>query len=152
MSFETLLNKLNGQWCGKCHLWVNPNDAGQTSKSRANIHATLNGKFLQISCTWEFYQKEQQGLMLLGYNPKKKLVFANWMDSWHQSSEFMMCEGSTSEDQINMKGSYSVSEGPTWGWKTKIIVESDEKFVLEMYNVTPAGDGMFAVNVEFTKS
>ena len=50
------------------------------------------------------------------------------------------------------KGSFEVSEGPDWGWRTTIILKSSDSFTFEMYNITPEGQEHLGVQVEYSKN
>ena len=123
------------------------------SPSSATVRYKMNGQFLSIEYTWEFDGEPQEGLLIVGCDPKSDAVQAVWTDSWHSKNILMLCNGKASEDGggISVTGSYSVPDHPDWGWRTEII-PGENGFRYVMYNVTPEGAEEVAVETEFTRA
>lgn len=117
------------------------------------VSFAVTGMVIQFDYSWEFESDREEGLLLMGYDHIKNKISMSWADSWRQNPGFMMSEGSmNSEKSISAKAEYEVSEGPNWGWRTEIILKSDNNFDFEMYNITPQGGELLAVKVEYTKA
>ncbi len=152
MSFEEFSEKLMGEWKGEYMLQISPNHPQMKCDSTAKINRIVMNSFLQIDYTWEFEGKQQQGLLVAGYTKSNKKIQMSWVDSWHQQNEFMVSKGiMDSDSSIDAKGDYEVSDGPNWGWRTKIISKSKVSFLFEMYNITPEGLEHLGVQVEYSK-
>ena len=149
MSLEKLL-QLEGSWEGKYHLFLDPNDPARISQSEMRISPLLKNKFVELKYTW-YEETPQEGEITLTYHPKKQLVIANWLDSWHMGYEIMRCEGYCENDEYSFTGSYDVSKGPKWGWRTEIKNITSQEFELLMYNISPKGDDQLAVRVVYSQ-
>lgn len=84
---------------------------------------------------------------------KADSVTAVWVDSWHVGDKFMICRGVTEGDgAISVRGSYGVSSGPDWGWRTVVGRGDDGSFRMVMYNVSPDGKEELAVEAIYTET
>lgn len=153
MSVDQNLADLVGQWKGTNRLhasWMP--DPLQKSKSTASVTAKMNGQFLSIEYTWSFEGKLQEGILIIGCDPRSDAVQAVWTDSWHSKDVLMLCNGSRDEDgKISVLGNYSVPEHPDWGWRTEITPGADS-FRYAMYNVSPEGAEEIAVETDFERA
>ena len=153
MTFEELSQQLTGNWNGEYMLHISPDEPQLRSKTIANIQRVVLNRFVKFDYTWEYEGKTQEGLLLIGYDKIKEKVRMSWIDSWHQQTEFMISEGPLDSNNIlSAKGSFEVSEGPDWGWRTTIILKSSDSFTFEMYNITPDGQEHLGVQVEYSKN
>ena len=146
MSAPESLKNLVGSWSGKNRLWLSPKDPVRESDSTATVALITHGKFITIAYTWSYEGRQQDGLLLLGCEKNENVVNAVWIDSWHMSDKFMVCEGDTDhKGVISVKGSYSAPPGPDWGWRTVIDPKDGSSFQIIMDNVTPDGTEELAV-------
>jgi hypothetical protein len=144
---------LNGSWQGPNQLWLPPAEMPYESQSMASITPMLGGKFVRIDYTWAFDGQPQEGLLLVGYEMKEDVITAVWVDSWHTSSKFMICQGVAEGDgQIVVRGSYAAPPGPDWGWRIVIGPGDGDTFRLVMYNIPPEGQEDLAVEANYTKA
>ena len=61
----------------------------------------------------DFNQEAHEGSILLGYQEKRELISAVWIDTWHMTHQFMVCQGLFTETgAIMVTGSYAVDKGP----------------------------------------
>lgn len=112
----------------------------------------MNGQFLSVEYTWAFEGEPQEGMLILGCDPKSDAVQAVWTDSWHSKDVLMLCNGSrTSDGVISVIGQYSVPDNPDWSWRTEIVAHDPNKFRYAMYNVSPEGDEEIAVETDFER-
>lgn len=152
MSIHTELKKLVGNWSGtnKLNLSWMP-DPIKESASTASVKERVSGQCLEITYTWEYEGEPQEGLIIINGGDSNS-VKAFWTDSWHSKNVLMACEGSVSENgTVDIKGNYSVSDHPDWGWRTKIVPNGDS-FKYLMFNVSPEGLEEWAVETEFSRS
>jgi hypothetical protein len=111
----------------------------------------MNDQFLSIEYTWSFEGDPQEGLFILGCDPRTDEVQAVWTDSWHSKNVLMLCNGSrNSEGRISVLGHYAVPEHPDWGWRTEIVPGPDS-FRYAMYNISPEGVEEIAVETDFER-
>lgn len=150
MNIPTKLQQLEGEWTGSNRLTMSPEDPVRDSESTATVAFEANKKALRISYDWTFDGAVQNGLMIFCFG-KTGQASNVWLDSFHQSGEFMKSAGEYDERSANVKGFYTIPEYSDWGWRT--IVESDDpdSFSFTMYNVTPEGEEHVAVEAAFKR-
>ncbi len=152
MNITERFGGLAGDWKGSnvLHVPWMPEPV-KRSDSKAAIRSKMNGQFLSIEYTWSFEGEPQEGMLILGVDPRSDAVQAVWTDSWHSKEVLMLCNGSfTDEGGISVLGHYAVPDHPDWGWRTDII-QSPDGFRYVMYNVTPEGAEQIAVETDFTR-
>lgn len=150
MGIDCRLADLVGEWKGTNRLhasWM-PQPL-QMSDSKATVRSIMKGQFLSIEYSWTFEDKPQEGMLLLGCDPKSDAVQAVWTDSWHSKDVLMLCNGRQDEDgTVSILGHYSVPNHPDWGWRTEVIPKAGA-FRYVMYNVSPEGEEEIAVETDF---
>lgn len=153
MSTEQKLSDLVGEWKGtnRLHVPWMPVPLLE-SDSTATVRTKMNGQFLSIEYTWLYEGRTQEGMLVLGCDPKSEAVQAVWTDSWHSKDVLMLCNGSRdAAGRISIMGHYAVPENPDWGWRTEIVPGNDS-FRYVMYNVTPEGSEQLAVETDFERA
>ncbi len=152
MSALDSLAHLVGEWTGSSRLWLSPTDTAHASSSTASVTLEAMGKFVTIKYTWAFDNEPQEGLLLLGYEKEHDTVKSVWIDSWHMSDKFMVCQGNTEGGGvISIRGSYPAPPGPDWGWRMVIDPEGGDSFRIVMYNVSPDGEEALAVEAIYAR-
>ena len=153
MSIDQRLYDLSGTWTGTNRLhttWLE--EKLKESPSTANVRSKMNGQFLSIEYTWSYEGKLQEGLLIVGSDPKSDAVQAVWTDSWHSKDVLMLCNGEiNSGGGISVMGHYSVPDHPDWGWRTEVI-PTEDGFRYAMYNVSPEGVEEIAVETDFVRA
>src|SRR5215207_5383599 len=149
MSIPVKLQQLLGDWKGSNRLHLG--EWGPTplheSTGTATVRERIGGQFLEIAYTWEYDEKQQEGVMILGGDNKTDAISAFWTDSWHLAHNVMRCDGTGSPDGVvSVNGTYKVEGHPDWGWRSE-IVPTDSGFEYKMFNVTPDGDESIAVEM-----
>ena len=154
MSAPKSLEKLVGQWSGTGALfqpWTTPSKSKY--ESTATIAPAALRKFITIAYKWAEGEKPQEGLLLLGCENKNEEVSCTWIDSWHMSDKTFLCKGKIDlAGVITLVGSYEAPPGPDWGWRTVIEPVSDDSFKILMYNITPDGEEMIAVENRYSRA
>ena len=152
MTFPDALARLVGRWSGTSALHLSATAPARESASDATIEPVASGKFLAMRYTWR-EDGLQDGLLLLGADPKSGLVAASWIDSWHMGHASMACEGTLlPEGGASVKGTYPAPPGPDWGWRIVVEPRGDDRFRLTMYNLPPGGEDELAVRAEFART
>ncbi|MEO8042869.1 MAG: DUF1579 family protein [Acidobacteriota bacterium] len=152
MSVDQKLSDLLGSWTGtnRLHVPWMP-EKMKESESTAIVRSKMNGQFLSFEYTWSFDGDPQEGLLVVGCDPKSDAVQAVWTDSWHSKGVLMLCNGKTDQGGISVMGHYAVPDNPDWGWRTEIR-QNGNGFLYAMYNVTPDGVEELAVETDFKRA
>ena len=153
MGIGQKLSHLVGTWKGTNRLYVPwMPEKLKESESITTVRSKMNGQFLSIEYSWSFDNELQDGLLIIGSDPKSDAVQAVWTDSWHSKNVLMVCNGTIAGDgAVSVLGKYSVPDHPDWGWRTDII-PGEDSFRYTMYNVTPEGVEDVAVETDFTRA
>ncbi len=152
MSISREIADCIGTWKGtnNLHLSWDPNPLKQ-SESGLTVSLKGKGQFVSFEYTWTFEGEPQEGIILMGSDPKTKAAQAVWTDSWHSRNTLMVSDGKVNDDgSVDVKGSYKVEGHPDWGWRTLIVPENETLKVI-MYNVSPEGEEELAVETVFTR-
>lgn len=153
MSIPENFKKLAGKWRGTNLLyttWIVENPVSE-SDSSCIVEFAANEKFLKIEYDWIFENEKQNGLLLIGSEKDLGKAQAIWVDSWHMSDKFMICEGKYAGDSILMKGFYKVPNHTDWCWRTDIVFSDENSFKIIMYNVSPEGEEDLAVEAIYDR-
>src|SRR5690349_1135425 len=107
MALPSNFAHLVGHWKAIHRLWLSPDEPMRESAATATVTLSAQGRFLTIAYTWAD-DGPQDGVLLIGNEPKSNLVTAAWIDSWHNGDRLMLCHGNLGADDIlSVKGSYS---------------------------------------------
>ncbi len=153
MSLPENFQNLTGDWSGtnRLHIpWVE-DDPIKESNSDAIVKTAAGNNYLQIDYGWTFDDKEQSGVLMFGFEKDSETVNAVWVDSWHQTADFMPSKGKGKNRKITFKGFFKVPDSPDWGWRTDIDIENKDAFKINMYNVSPEGQEDLAVEMFFKR-
>jgi hypothetical protein len=150
MSVTQNFHKLVGMWDGSNRLTMAPEDPVRESESMACVGLEANGKFLKINYEWSFDGKPHEGLMIYGFGKESKMTSV-WIDSFHQSGDFMNCVGTIEGDKISVKAYYTQPEYADWAWRTTVEFINENEFEFTMYNVFPDGNEAVAVESKFAR-
>jgi hypothetical protein len=152
MSINQSLLNLPGQWSGPNRLWLEPGTPVRISDTTAAIRLAAGERFLVIQYTWADEGKPQDGLLMVDIEDDETPRAASWIDSWHLTGAIMQFKVESAGDGIlALHGSYPASEGPDWGWRIEIHPQSTDRFDLRMFNITPDGQEMLAVQAEYSR-
>jgi uncharacterized protein DUF1579 len=140
-----------GIWRGTNRLQDPHTNTPEDSFSTAIVTPILGGRFVRIDYTWVFYGDPQAGSLLLGYERKRDVVTAYWIDTWHLNDKVMVCTGAAVDGQLIVLGSYAPLSGPDWGWRIAIAQQEGKNLSITMFNVEPNGCESFAVESHFRR-
>ena len=137
MRVTEALGALIGQWSGTNQLRVIPDDPYRESVATAAVGTVAQGGFLTVAYTWADGGDPQDGLLLVGDGPAPGQAIATWVDSWHQSPEWMVLRGTVGEDggEVHLDGRYS----PDAQWRIHLRTDG-AGWRMTMDNVMPGHD------------
>lgn len=150
MSVTENFQKLAGIWDGTNKLYLSPDEPVRDSKAEACVGLEAHSKFLKINYEWAFEGKPHEGLMLFGFGKESKMTSV-WIDSFHQSGDFMNCNGSIEGDKISVKANYTQPEYADWGWRTNVEFINENSFSFTMFNIEPNGTEHITVEANFER-
>lgn len=143
-------DNLLGKWSGTSRLFFG--EGAHDSESTAEIRALAQGQFISFSYAWKFQGEPQDGQIVFRTNLGEEPAKAAWLDSWHMQNDIMLCKGTWNEDgRASLLGSYSYPPGPDWGWRIEIGLDGDGTLSVQMFNITPEGQEMPAVQARYEK-
>ncbi|MGD8276504.1 MAG: DUF1579 family protein [Gemmatimonadota bacterium] len=145
------LADLTGEWTGTNKLWLRPGDPVRESTTTASLSLVGQGQFAMLRYTWADEGKPQDGTLLIGTaaGSAEDIV---WLDSWHLRDMIMRLQRQPPGDALlDALGSYAAPPGPDWGWRIVLRPESRDAFRMLMYNITPDGEEMLAVEAAYTR-
>lgn len=153
MKLTDIQSNLIGEWTGSNLLrlsWLTPTD--YTSDSSLLVSPVVGGKFLKFTYTWSHDNAAHEGLILLGFDNDQGVATAAWVDSWHQSSKVLSCQGTIDEKgAIAIRGTYEAPPGPNWGWRIEISSDTGKGLSIVMINCSPDGEEDLAVRAEYKR-
>jgi len=131
-----------GNWSGENALYLHGPE-GPVSRSETTLRADLiAGNFLHITYKWSHEDKPYNGVLLANTTGTE----LTWADSFHQDTTFMHLSG----DNLVFHGTFSVPEGPDWGWIIRLATQANT-LQLQMDLVHPSGDQTPGVRANYTK-
>ena len=145
MPFETttphhFLANLAGHWQGTSKLWLEPDTLANEAPLVGTIQLVLDGRFALFLYQSSIEGEAQHGMFTFGYNTTLERYEASWLDSFHNNTAIMFCEGNAIENGFFVLGSYpDPTGGPDWGWRTEVTFTGDE-LTITAYNIMPDGN------------
>ncbi len=135
-----ILAQLAGNWVGTSKLWLEPDKLADEASIVGTIQLILEGRFALFLYKSSIKGEPQHGMFTFGYNTAADQYEASWVDSFHNNTAIMFCEGGAMENGFQVLGSYpDPAGGPDWGWRTEVELQGDE-LTITAYNITPEGD------------
>lgn len=144
MPFESttphhFLANLAGHWQGTSKLWIEPGKLAGEAPIAGTIQIVLDGRFALFLYQSSIEGEAQHGMFTFGYNTTLERYEASWLDSFHNNTAIMFCEGNAKENGFFVLGSYpDPTGGPDWGWRTEVEFVGDE-LTITAYNIMPDG-------------
>jgi hypothetical protein len=119
--------------------WHPDPQAPITSQGTARFSLMMGGRYLRQDFRGEFEGNKFQGMGLTGYDNAQKKYVGIWIDN--HGTGIMHSEG-TYDVKTNTLTEIAVSNSPLGEMKMKMVSKylDQDKFLLTMYSVTPAGE------------
>ncbi|MBE7434309.1 MAG: DUF1579 domain-containing protein [Anaerolineales bacterium] len=134
------LAQLAGNWKGTSKLWLEPGKLANEAPIVGTIQLVLDGRFALFLYQSTIEGEPQHGMFTFGYNTTLERYEASWVDSFHNNTAIMFCEGNAKENGFFVLGSYpDPTGGPDWGWRTEVELRLNE-LVITAFNITPEGE------------
>jgi hypothetical protein len=140
---DEILNALVGEWEGTYRLWLQPGEPRTEGPTRCTGRPVLDGRFVALDYAWTDLDGPQIGSMLLGCTDEGQWELA-WVDSWHTGRSMLFSVGGPEADVL---GSYAGE----WGWRTRFDVAPAGGWVVNAWNITPAGEETKATEATYRR-
>lgn len=140
-----------GEWEGTFRLWFTPDALACESPQRGQIRSVLGGRFLLHEYKTRFNDEPIEGLVLHGFHLDAQQWESAWVESFGTGTNIMFSTGGAQRDP-DVLGSYGdPAGGPRWGWRTRMEQPDADSLVITMFNITPQGEEMRAVETRYTR-
>jgi hypothetical protein len=150
MTAAPTLREMVGEWTGHNQLWLMPGAPVRESATTATVSLVAGDRYLVMRYHWADEGKPQDGHMIVRLADDSTDTDIAWVDSWHQGAAIMRLAGvQKGPDAVIGRGSYPAPTGPDWGWKVGVFAEGKDRFVMRMWNITPDGQEMLAVEAVY---
>jgi len=134
------LASLVGGWGGKSRLWLEPDGVPSEFQMQGSFQPILDGRFVIFLYQSAMEGELQHGMFTFGYNTGLDRFEASWVDSFHNRTAIMFCDGNALEDGFSVLGTYpDPSGGPDWGWRTEVRLIDADHLSITAYNISPDG-------------
>jgi hypothetical protein len=149
---HALLQRLVGTHTGRARLWFEPGDPRDDEPATGTVTPLQGGRFVRLEYSTRIGGEDQTGSAVVGCGLDRSLWQIAWIDTFHTGLAIMFLEGpcEPGATKVDARTTYSVGEGPAWGWRTTLEPTGDG-IVVQHFNVTPDGDEMLAVDMGFTR-
>ena len=152
MAVPNELKGLVGRWRGTNQLWLAPGEPVRVSESEAELTIVSKGQFAELRYTWSEENQLQEGRLIVGQGADPNHLRAVWFDTWHMRDDFMVLTGAREGGRgVSLSGSYAAPPDPDWGWQISFELLGEDAFRFVMYNITPQGEKMLAVEVTYSR-
>lgn len=146
------LAQLAGNWKGTSKLWLEPGKLANEAPIVGTIQLVLDGRFALFLYQSTIEGEPQHGMFTFGYNTTLERYEASWVDSFHNNTAIMFCEGNAIQNGFFVLGSYpDPAGGPDWGWRTEVQLNGNE-LIITAYNILPDGQEAKATELSLTKT
>jgi hypothetical protein len=145
------LTQLAGNWTGSSKLWLEPNKLADDALIVGSVQIILDGRFALFLYQSSIDGEAQHGMFTFGYNTTLEQYETSWVDSFHNNTGIMFCNGMAKENGFYVTGSYpDPTGGPDWSWRTEVQLNGNQ-LIITAFNITPEGEEAKATEMTLTR-
>lgn len=148
------LNSLVGEWSGNTKTWFEPGEPADDSPMSGTIRPLFDGRFVLHEYKGIFQGQPFEGIAIYGYHLKTETFQSAWMDTFHMGTGIMFSEGKRKGNFYEVQGTYEASAEKLeerWGWRTEIVLASENELIITAYNISPQGEETKATETLYTR-
>jgi hypothetical protein len=149
------LSKLTGNWTGTSRVWFEPDVVADESTIEGSIKLILGDRFVMHEYKSSMGGKSLEGIMIIGYHLALGKYQCSWVDSFHNGTAMMFCDGKRGETaDIDFTGEYSYvtpEKEHIWRWRTQIELKSEDELLITAYNISPEGEESKATEITYQR-
>lgn len=147
------LAAMAGDWEGRFRLWFEADKLADDSVQRGSIRLVGGGRFLLHEYEGSFGGEPFEGVALWAYHLDDNAFECAWGESFGTGTSIMFSTGPVQDGRLRALGSYGAGPGaPRWGWRTELSQPDAEHLDIRMFNISPAGDEVLAVEVNYRRA
>lgn len=147
------LATMAGDWEGRFRLWFTPDELACEAPQTGRIRSVLGGRFLLHEYRTRFNDEPIEGIVMYGYHLDEDRWESAWVESFGTGTNIMFSSGSGNDANPDVLGSYGDGKGgPRWGWRTRLEQPDPDTLVITMFNITPQGEEMLAVETRYART
>jgi hypothetical protein len=133
-----------GKWAGESSVWADPSGECWKGSITSEFQLLVGGLFLFESYSGLIKDTYHEGHRMIGHDKKKSKISCTWLDSWHNDSSAMICEGDSSECGLSFTGYFHHGD-QKWGWETQMSLHKDDHLEIRQYTISPEGERRLGV-------
>jgi hypothetical protein len=144
------LAQMVGDWEGSFRLWFTPDELACEAPQRGRIRSVLGGRFLIHEYESRYHDEPIEGVVMYGYHMDDGRWESAWVESFGTGTSIMFSTGDGAVPDV--LGSYGDGQGgPRWGWRTMLEQPDPDTLVITMFNISPQGEALRAVETRYTR-
>ncbi len=149
---HTKLEALAGEWDAHSKFWMDPSAPPQESKGKSANKMLYNGRYLHQEYKGDMMGQTFHGMGIWAYDNLKKKFVSTWIDSVSTALAYSEGEWDAGENAIVFHSEWfdPMTSKPV---KSKIVIgiESEDKYVLEMFMIDGDGNEQKSMEIVYTK-
>lgn len=147
------LAAMAGDWQGTTRVWFEPDKPPAMEVAQdGSLRSVLGGRFLLHEYRYGEGEQAGEGIALYGLHLDEQASEHAWVDTFHTGTSILFSKAPYDGGDFRALTSYTDGKGgPAWGWRTEIAQPSADELVITMFNITPDGLEVKAVETAYER-
>jgi hypothetical protein len=147
-----VMEQMVGRWAGTMQLWMEGEQKADEGPFEGEVLLLLGGRFLAYRYGGPIFKDPTEGFATIGYNAADDQVEMSWIDSWHMGQAQMFCVGPLEPAGFSVLGHFpDRASGTLWGWRTRFVLDGNERLTVSATIITPEGAEGKAVDTVYRR-